>query len=282
MGNAKRTLTIISVLCLVVGLAVGIFLDRNVLNKKSSADVISKPSAATTSLLAKSLPGAPDKTGTLAADNGDAYVSAVIDNMTDQVALGLVNAQVKSAATPVSTLLDRIVPKAHAQDNIGNCIEVATEAIKTALVYWLPSGTGPCAELSVKYKAAYEVRANKEDQGAAGEGVVKIILSQDGPATLKYKDPSCKNKSENKTFAPRTKYYHFSSYNATGENGEDEQQVVLEEVDKQYYESFIAHNGVTITPVWCAGTTKDTIKIGNITICPRCNKKGGGSGGGQP
>lgn len=281
MGGSKRMLTVASIICLLVGLGFGIFLDRSVLNKKGNADVVSKASVTTVRpLLAKALPGAPDRSGMLAVDNGDEYVNAVLDNTIDQMALGLVNAKIKSANATVSSLLDKIIPKAHAQNNIGNCIEVAAEAIKASLVYWLPGGTGPCAELTVKYKAAYEVRASAEDQGAAGGGLVKVTLSQDGPAVLKYKDPSCKDKSENKKFAPRTKYYTFDSYNATGENGEDEQQVVVHPIDEFTYNKLIKDGDTILEPVWCANTTTDTIKIGDISICPRCNKRGGGSGGG--
>jgi len=245
----------------VVGSSLGYILRKSPLD---AAVTTSTPTSAKKITLSTVPIGSPGVTGELEADNGQAFVTAVMSDMTDRIAVGLAQAvqDNPNATAPTAGLIDKIIKEAQA----ASCLDVANAAIKKSLAYWLPSGAGQCAQITGSYKADYVVnKSGTDSQFFKGAVPIKVTL-QATDIVLLWKDPSCNTKTTPLNISPVTRYYSARYDIFTGEMTTE-----LVSITKTKYEYLINLPG---TKIWCAGTASDGIKIGNIAICPRCDKKG--------
>lgn len=203
---------------------------------------------------------APGITGNLAPDGGQAYGAAVMGNMTDQVAVGLANAATGTASsTPSTGFIDKLIPSAKADQ----CTDLANQAIDNALAYWLPGGTGTCAEITGKYSATYiTYRLTTGTNGDRPNFLIKVTLSTSG-LNVRWRDPDCSIKSATISVPPITKYYAVTLHISNMNNPQ------VDPISQQYFDYLLQHFGHTVS---CSGVMSNSVKIGNINNCPRCNK----------
>lgn len=267
----KNKLLIIGlVIGLVVGSVVGGSLGYSLQKSPLDAAVTTGTPTSANKLTLSTVPmDSPGITGDISVDNGRAFTTAVMENMTNQIAVGIAQAYQDNpnAEVPAVSLIDRFVDRAQAQ---ASCLDVASAAVKNALAYWLPGGTGPCAEITGKYKVEYLVKkiVTSTPGGPYPVGpmfVVKVVLSPDGPITLNWKDPNCVQKTNSLNITPVTRFYGVSFNANTG-------ATILNSFSESRYNALITPRPAVIITTWCSGTIANNgIKIGDVNNCPRCN-----------
>lgn len=272
MGSIKRTLMLVGVICLLVGVTGGIYLEKTVLSKQSEASVTIGQTATPQVTITKLPVEQVDVSNGVTEANAVQYGTQVVDNVMAQLASGVVEARASTALTQTdstSKLLDKAISTAQAFD-CGAVVQVAADM---AMKYWGPSGASVCSEVDVEANIAYDVHNVKNDNF----GVLKITAS-DNVSTISYKDPNCIAKTKKLNLGTRVKYYSWSYSDVPGS---PTKLIFMNEIYDWVYNQELKRNEGNWEN-WCKGEFTKGYQIGKISNCPRCNKKGGGSGGGRP